>query len=289
MLLKNFFDNEYRPNRLLGKSPETIRHYNISIRAFGRTLESAPKLTDLTDRNLSKHMQARLDNGKSPGTANKDRCQLSAIWRYACKTGRLQKWPTVPELIEPKRTPQAWLASEFNSLLDATDRREGYFDSVPRSLWWRTILMVCLDTGERINAVRQMEWNWLSSDWLNVPAEARKGRRKDKAYRLSNTTLGHLTAIRFVSSAKPFPWPYCDSYLWTLYGKLLESAGLPSGRKDKFHKIRRTTGSVAYAAGLDPQEVLDHQYRRTTQGYLDPRFTRVQQVSDTTNDFLTLP
>src|SRR5690606_35827652 len=76
-----------------------------------------------------------------------------------------------------------------------------------------------------------------------------------------------------------FHWPYCSTYLWNRYSKIVERAGLPTGRKCGLHRLRKTAASVAWQAGLDPQELLDHKDRRTTQRYLDPRFTRDQQPS----------
>lgn len=289
MNIQTFFDNFYKPQRLLGKSPNTVRLYNFSIRSFGKTVATVPKLRHLTDANLITHMQRVIDDGRSPATANKDRDQLLTIWRHAHRLGKVRKYPNCPRLNEPQRTPQAWLPEEFDRLLETIEAEEGFFGPVPRSLWWRTLALVCLDTGERISALRHAKWDWFSGEWFTVPAEARKGGRRDRTYRLSPVTLGHLEAVRLVSQKTPFPWPYCDMYLWTLFGKLLEKAGLPNTRRDKFHKIRRTTGSVAHAAGMDAQEVLDHQSRKTTQRYLDPRFHRAQQACDVLADYLSHP
>lgn len=289
MKLQLFFDTLYRPQRLLGKSPNTTRLYNLSIRSFGKTVGTDPTMDHLTDENIVKHMQRVVDLGRSPATANKDRDQVLTLWRHAHRLGLVSNWPNPPRMIEPERTPKAWLPEEFAKLMETIDSLEGYFVRVPQSLWWRTIVMVCLDTGERITAIRQAKWDWISGEWFLVPAEARKGSRRDRSYRLRDETLGHLMAIRMVSPKKPFHLPYCDMYLWTLFGKILEKAGLPNTRRDKFHKIRRTTGSVAHAAGLDAQEVLDHQYRRTTKRYLDPRFTRDRQACDVLADYLANP
>lgn len=286
MLLTDFFESTYRTERLLGKSENTNRLYRISIRNFAKTLGKQPNLDDLTVAKVCRHMQRMLDDGKAAATANKDRAQLVTIWRYAFQKTLVAEFPNVPQLTEPERTPVAWLPEEFSRLIDTIDQLDGMLVHVPRSLWWRTILLVCLDTGERIGAIRIAKWEWIYGEWLNVPAEARKGKRRDRAYRLNSETIGHLQAIRLASPSRPFPWPYCEDYLWTKYNEILKAAGLPHGRRDKFHKIRRTTASVSNAAGMDAQEVLDHAYRRTTQRYLDPRFTRDKQACDVIGAFL---
>lgn len=289
MQLQRFFEDHYKPQRLLGKSPRTSTLYKLSIDSFGKTVATVPTLSHLTDANLVKHMQRVVDAGRSPATANKDRDQLMTMWRHAHRLNMVDRYPNVPRLKEPERTPRAWMAEEFAMLMKAIESEEGHFCDVPRSLWWKTIVLVCLDTGERITAIRQARWDWFSGEWFNVPAEARKGSRRDRQYRLRDETLGHLLAVHLISPKSPFPWPYCEMYLWTLFGQLLKKAGLPSTRRDKFHKIRRTTGSVAHAAGLDAQEVLDHQYRRTTQRYIDPRFTRSRQACDVLSEYLNQP
>ncbi|WP_417459183.1 tyrosine-type recombinase/integrase [Kordiimonas sp.] len=286
MKIIDFFSDYYRPQRLLGKSSETTRLYRLSIRSFGKTLGTVARLPHLTDVNVTRHMQTVLDAGRSKATANKDRSQLLTLWRHASRLGMVDSWPNVPQLVEPERTPEAWLPEEFDRLLKAVDSQQGKIGEVPRSLWWRAIILLCLDTGERITAVRTAKWDWFYGEWVKVPAESRKGKHRDRLYRLNAETTAELENMRGYSRKDVFPWPYCDGYLWTLFGKLLKEANLPSGRRDKFHKIRRTTGSVAHAAGLDAQEVLDHQYRRTTQRYIDPRFTRTQQACDVIGGFL---
>lgn len=289
MKLIDFLETVYKPTRLLGKSKDTSRLYRISIRNFGRTIGKVPELSDLTDTNLILHMQAMLDAGRTPATANKDRSQLLTLWRHAHRLGMVQDYPNVPQLVEPQRTPEAWLPEQIAKLLEVADDQDGHFGPVPRSLWWRSLILTALDTGERIGALRVAQWSWISGDWLNVPAEARKGRRRDRAYRLGTDTIGHLQAIRLVSPRHIWPWQYSEGYLWRLFGELLESAELPSGRRDKFHKLRRTTASVVNQAGLSAQEALDHSHRRVTQRYLDPRFNRSDQPCDVLATFLEMP
>jgi integrase len=291
MLLTKFFSDHYRPRRLLGKSENTTRLYLISIRSFGKTLERPASIADLSDVNLIRHMQRVIDAGRSPATANKDRAQLITLWRLAYQLKLHDTWPAVPILTEPERTPTAWLSQELQSLLDVVDKQVGDFCGVPRSIWWRAMLLLCLDTGERIGALSIAQWSWVNGEWITVTAEARKGKKRDKTFKLSPDTLAALQALRDSGSygVKMFPWPYCKMYLWTLYKRLLVEAKLPSGRRDKFHKLRRTTASTVHAAGLDAQDALDHEYRRTTKRYLDPRFQRDRQPCDVLTEYLKNP
>lgn len=291
MLLIDFFETHYKKRRLFGKSKETVRLYRISINSFGKTLGRRPTLADLTNDNVMEHMQRVIDNGRSPATANKDRSQLLTLWRFACQLKMVADWPDVPELKEPERTPEAWLDHEARKIFEVISKEKGHFDSVPRSLWWRTLLLIFIDTGERVGAVSETEWQWMKGEYINFPAEARKGKRRDRMYKLSPGTLESIDELRIVSRdrVKMFPFPYSEGYLWTLYKKLIEKAGLPHGRRDAFHKWRRVHASVVYAAGMDPQEALDHNQRRTTLRYLDPRFLREKAPCDALAEYLKNP
>lgn len=290
MLLSSFFESVYKIRRLRGKSPETSRLYRISIRNLEKTLRRQATIADLTNDNVSMHMQAQLDKGRSKATANKDRQQLLAIWRYATQQGYHDTWPDVPAEVEPQRVPQAWLAEDLAKLFAAVDRIRTNVGLVPGRLWWRGVLMTCLDTGERIGAVRQLKWAWVENDWVLFPAEVRKGGKRDRRYLISPHTVNVLAAIReHTPSREVFPWPYSHGYVWTKFAEILKDAGLPEGRRDKFHRLRRTTASVVHQAGQDATEALDHAQRRTTQRYLDPRFARDDQPAKLLADFLRHP
>lgn len=293
MKLREFFEKTYRIKKLHGKSINSVRLYNVCISNFTKSLGYAPSLSDLNDDAVMRHMQFMLDNGRQKATANRDRCCLVALWRYAFQLKLVDNWPDVPKEREPTRIPVAWTREDIAKLLDAAWRLNGDMKdtTIPNRLWWKTLLMVLLDSGERVGAVRECRWDWLQGGQLLIPAEYRKGGKRDKWFLLSPETAELLNEIRRVSSDRIniFPWPYCSVYLWQRYKKLLEFADLPTGRKCGFHRCRKTHASVAFAAGLDPQELLDHADRRTTQRYLDPRFQRTTQASAILAEWLRNP
>jgi integrase len=290
MQLKQFFADYYAPNRLLGKSQNTFRLYRICFGHLARTFGREPELTDLTDEIIKKHLQKLLNEGRSKATVNKERCSIVALWRYACQKGLIAQWPDIPKQKEPERTPIAWLRDDVAKLIDACQTTQGMVGKCPASLFWTALVRVCLDTGERIGALMQSEWSWLDNGSLNIRGEVRKGGKRDKWFELSpesNDLLIKMQAYR--QSSFIFHWPYCYSYVWNRYAKILERAGLPTGRKCGWHRIRKTSASVAYQAGFDPQELLDHTDRRTTQRYLDPRFSRETQPAKIIADWLRNP
>ena len=294
--LLDFYECDFRPRRHHGKSSHTARLYRLSIKSFGITLATRPTVEDLTDDNVRRHMMRLVDDGRSPATANKDRAHLLALWRFANRSGLIPTWPTVQEYHEPERVPIAWLPGELESLYKAIERQRGEFCGVPRRLWWRCIVDICLDTGERIGAIRMSGRSCVRGDWLLVDASKRKGRTRDKMSQLRSETVQRIASVwqlhrcnhsQCVDSI--LPWPYSRNYIYPLFGALLKDAGLPDSRRDKFHKLRRTTGSVIWAMGGNPQQVLDHSDSRTTRGYLDPRFDPNKQASQLLSEYLADP
>lgn len=290
MKVSTFFDNYYAPNRLLGKSQNTFRLYRICFRHLARTLGREAFLSDLEDEIIKKHLQKLLDEGRAKATVNKERCSIVALWRYACQRGLIEKWPDIPKQKEPERTPIAWMRDDIKRLLAECERTQGMVGTCPAGLFWTTLVRICLDSGERIGALMQSEWSWLDNGSINIRGEVRKGGKRDKWFQLSDETNDLLMKMRnYRQSQFIFHWPYSHTYIWNRYAKILERAGLPTGRKCGWHRIRKTSASVAYQAGLDPQELLDHTDRRTTQRYLDPRFTRATQASSILADWLRNP
>lgn len=295
MYLATFFAEQYKPRKLHGKSVGTDRLYRVCFANLSRTLGREPLLTDLNNAVLLKHMQRLLDLGRTKATANRERCCMVAIWRFAAQRKLLDEWPEIQKLKEPIRVPKAWLREELQALLDAAarmDREPLRGTTIPMWLWWSTLLRVLLDTGERIGAIRETKWEWINGSCIVVPAEVRKGGKRDKFFTLSPETQSLLKQIREISDDRKtvFPWHYSDTYLWNRYRKLLESAGLPTGRNCAMHRLRKTVASVAHQAGADAQQMMDHSSPKITrEHYIDPRYSRASQTSQIVADWLRNP
>lgn len=285
MELKKFFDSVYAPYRLRGKSQETFRLYNLTITQFSRTLGRPACLDDLTDENTLLHLHRRRE--VAPATRNKERAQLFALWRFASQRGHHSGWPNIPEEDEPERTPLAWTQNDIHILLDGATNMTGNVGNTPRNVWWPAMIRLALDTGERIGALRESRWHWIDDGRIRFPAEYRKGKKRDKPYRLGPATVQALEKVKqYSTSDLVFEWPYTYTYLWTCWRSLLQKCDLPTGRDSGLHRIRKTVASAAWAAGLDAQDLLDHNDKRTTQRYLDPRYERKLQAADLMQEFL---
>ena len=278
--LRHFFFKHYKPKRLLGKSANTTRLYEVGFRKLSRFLGRPALLSDLNDDTVSSYLAAEADYN-SMSTVAKEFCQLMAIWRFAVRRQFLTTWP---ELVKPEPShaiPDAWTREELASLFKAIAALGGDYNGIPESLWWEGLVRTILDTGERIGALLQTKWDDLQGEWLTVPATSRKGKLSGKVFKLSERTQEVLQRMR-PESKEPliFPWFAVYTSLWDKFGKILDDAGLPSGRRSKFHKIRRTVATYYEAAGGNATVLLGHSSRKITEAYIDQRFVKTPQPCD---------
>jgi integrase len=279
----------YRAKRLRFKSPNTIRLYAHTLRSFAKTLGHVPTIDDLTSDQVENHMSTILARGGSPASANKDRSQLLSLWRFAATHRIVDRWPDVQMANEPEAVPFGWLPEDLEHLLSAAETERGFLGQVPARLWWSALFRVLLATGERIGAIVHLQKHHLQGDWLLVPAEHRKGKRRDRLYPLGPETADSVRELIKANRADDliFPFPYSSTYLYKKLTAVLKRAGLPSDRRSKFHRMRRTVASAVAQAGGDPTRALDHASPKTTKKYLDPRIVGSVPVSDILAAYLT--
>lgn len=236
------FAAEVYPTLKPGLSPRTIGEYCSTAALLISWLARPLAVSELTEDIIRAFLLWRFQQGKSAPTVNKDRRQLLALWEAAHEFGyherppsrrRIRRWP------EPKRIPTAWTVEELEQILTAAA------SSKPVQNWdaahWRALVLTIYDTSHRIDCLLQVRWSQLlPGGFLHVLAEQIKRRRTDAIHKLHAQTLEHLAALPRTSE-RIWPWPISRRYIFEYYGRLLTAAGLPATKRDKFHRIRRTS------------------------------------------------
>jgi integrase len=271
MLLGDFFQNIYRPLRLLNRSKRTDQLFRYSIRLFGETLGRPATLDDLTDIAVSRHLQRLLEQNRKPAGVNKERRQLVALWNLAAKKRLVDQFPVLPTVREPEQLPKAWTVEEMWRLRMACNMQPGVYHGVPARLWWVALHCVLFATGERIAAVMQLRWRDISGDVVVFPAESRKGSKRASVATLTPAALAALDEIRQPKRELVFPWPFGGNYIYVVYRAILLRAELETDSRSKFHRMRRSHATHLKAAGGDPTASLGHSSPVTTARYIDPR------------------
>lgn len=261
------------------RAEHTRVQYRIALRNLERFIGHTAYASDLSDDNVVGLMVDLGDRGLAPKTINERRGRIHTLWSWMARRGYVDQWPTTPRITEPIRVPRAWTNEELTVLIDACRIFPGWVGEIHANDWWTSLHLACWDTGERIGAILQVPWSCadLAGGWLSVPAELRKGKRKDRLYKIGIDTVDAMRIIEVAPRKLIWPWPYCISYLWPKYRKLLKFAGLPTDRLCMFHRMRRSVASHMEAAGGNATEFLGHSNRKVTEAYLDPRI--VPQVN----------
>lgn len=279
MKLNEFFESHYQPLKLRDGSIETVRLYGCTIRAFGKWLASAagdekgyiePTLDHLDDMTVSRFLAKRAST-RSKFTSEKERGQLLALWRLACDRGIKAIRPCVPPTNLPERVPRAWTVEELQRIVSAARKMKGYVGDVPANVFWPALILTCYQSAERIGAVMAVRKSDYSRPFIHMRAEVRKARKRDKVYRFTDPVCDLLDQLMRTRGEKLFEWKGPFTYLWGRFGAVIQAAGLPCGRRDKFHKLRRSAATHFAARGHDATAMLDHSSPRITkQYYLDP-------------------
>lgn len=280
--LLNFFRETFAPLFLRGRSERTRQLYLTTLRNFEKHLGRPPALGEFTDDSVSRYLSWFRGLPRSPASTNKERNNLLAMWRFAARKRYVDRWPDVRAETEPERIPRAWTADELKRLLHSCSGESGLVSGVVAPEWWTALHLVAWDSGERISALLGLKWSDvdLTDGWLHVPAEIRKGKRKDRVFRLSPDTIAALRRITKPKRPLVFPWVLDRSYIWKRYEPILDRAGLPTDRLSKFHRMRRSVASHFEAAGGNATELLGHSRRQVTVTYLDPRIVGEKQAAD---------
>jgi integrase len=192
---------------------------------------------------------------------------------------------------EIEHVPLGWLPEECGDLLKAARTEAGVIGTVKAGLWWECLLLVLLESGERIGAIRGLKKSALQNNWIMVAAHLRKGNKRDKLYLMQPETVELLRKLVKANTNDDmlFPWDRTETYIYRRYKAILHRAGLPDDRRSCFHRCRRTTASAVARGGGNPTEALDHASPRTTKRYLDPRIVGGVKPSDIIRDYLRNP
>lgn len=281
-LLSDVLEKRYFMLNTKIRDEHTRQQYRFALANFAEAVGHAPQLADLCDDNVAIMMRQLLDRQLAPRTINGRRDRIHALWTWLAKRGYIAEWPTTPPVDEPLRTPRAWTEKQIHALFNAASLERGTKKGIPKWQWWTLLLSLLWDSGERVTAIMGAKWEHLDMEgrWLHLPAELRKGRKRDMIYKLSPETVAQLRMMQRRSPEYLLPPIYNRGYLWQAYERLLKEAGLPVNRGSKFHRIRKSVASHFEAAGGDAQKLLGHSTRAITDAYLDPSICVPPQAVD---------
>jgi len=272
--LLSFLRSVYVPSRL-ELSDNHVRQMEITVRAFGQWLGRDATIADLSE-DTARGFLAAYRRDHAAATTNSKRCQLLAIWQCAFDEELLERPPRRSKVRraspEPK-TPEAWTPSDVAAIIASASQETRPIDGIPAAEWWRALLMVLYDTGERRGAALALEPTDLDIETGDVVFRRTKSRR-ERWCRLASDTLAACRRIYDPTRSLVWPWPWSREYLDKTLRRILTRAGVRWGpcRGGSLHKFRRTSGTLVEQAGGDGAKHLGNSRAVFDRHYRDPRF-----------------
>ena len=285
-LVRKFYQDAYRPLRLVSASPRTDEAYLDTLSAWDRWPSRVP-LKRIDDLVFAKWL-GWLAERSSRSTTNKHRAHLLCILRLAVKRKKLKALPDVPPLKTSPKLPEAWTVDEVERIISVARQVPGRINGLPARNWWASLLLTIYDTGSRIGAILAVEPRNLSlpeRSLVLLGSTTKSGR--PQYCRLSDQTVAAVAAIYDPSRKYVWPWPHIRATLYRRAKKLFKAAGVPHGKDNGglFHRMRRTSATLVAAHGGNPQTHLGHSDARVTyKHYVDPAAVGGGQL-----DFLPRP
>lgn len=214
-----------------------------------------------------------VSKGRSPSTVRAKLGIYRALWMFCCDECGHREGPPRGKRINPpipKRKPEAWTPEEFARIL-------AHCNAAPElTRWkadnWRDLLLTLWYTGARINGLLACKVSDLEGNWLRLPAD------DDKTLQEHRKELPPDLAQRLLAAPRMhdwlFDWPMSLLTLREHYKEILKAAGLPYGRRELLHKVRRSSATaVAAQSGIEAaSRHLGHtSIGMTVANYIDPR------------------
>jgi integrase len=288
--VRDVYHTGMKPERQLGKSPQTYRSYEDTLNLLKECFTQDPSIDTLDDQRVSQFLGWLINVKKrSPATANKHLRQLRAIVNYAVKKGLLQESLDLRRLDEDDEDPLCWDIEQVSAILSNAIRIAGEINGVPASLFWECLILLLLDCGPRINAFMALRLTDVNLDRRLIiirprsfrgTVEVRQKQRKGQTLPFHQQTADRLRLLIELDPTREmlFPWPFDLnvrqlSTLRSHYRKIVKAAGLSVDRKSMFHRLRRTTGTYVALGASDDEAAqhLGHSHKRILiKSYKDP-------------------
>jgi integrase len=282
-----FFNNVYVPKKGAEFSPDSATSYRSGIRRLNDFCCCNVSLDALSDDLIEDFVAWLASRGYPPATRKRICGEILAVWRFAWRKKFVETQPRDIDRIRlPKTVPDAWSVAQVGKLLSVAAETEGHVSGFRASIYWPALLLLIYDTGFRIRAVMKLKTSDLDLEagWVKAHWDTQK-QKADQVLPLFKDTV---ELLRQMAAEQPgremvFPFPFKTSACLTdRLRLLLQRAGLPHGKRDLFHKLRRTNGTyVADVAGEEAaMRQLGHSHVNVTRSYIDPRKLTTPRIVD---------
>ena len=283
MTVRELLVSRYAPLHQL--TPRSVVIYQGTIDCWARFLGREPLVSDFDDLEVARFLQSRVGHKKRGGktisanTIAKDKAQISALWTFAAKKRLVDQFPSLPRTRLVHHTPKAATVDGLQAMMTAASTgRKKMYGTTPVPWFWRTLIRVAFETGERRGALVALRWSEVDLDGRQITflAETRKGRSRDIVRAISPSLADELGQHRGAPGDLVWRYPGKPHSLYAAWDLIRKRAGV---HVRGLHSIRKSSASYLAAAGGNASEHLGHSNPRTTAVYLDPSIVRPRETA----------
>jgi len=265
--LSDFLRSVYVPSRL-EISDGAVEQIEAAIAVAERWAGRPLRVDDLTE-DMLRGFLSDYRASRAAATVNSKRRHLLSLWQCAWEEGLLPSPPKRRKIrtarAEP-RIPEAWTAEEIGRILESASQE-------PQAAWWRSLILVAYDTGERIGAILATTPGDIDPDRGYIVFRRTKN-GQPRWCPLAQDTLAECRRLLGAPRERLWHWPYRREALYRRFRRICERAGVPVGwgQGSLFQRLRRSTASLIAAAGGNPSAHIGNTEAVCRRHYLDPRF-----------------
>ena len=254
--LRALMEDQYFPQAVAIRSMKTRAHYQRAVSRLQEFVRRDPVVTDLNEETIRGYMTwLSVDLGMDPTTVNGHRKNLLALARWLVGEHQLERMPRVRKLETVDRPPDAWSDTELERLIVAALTMPGSLGGASARDWGRAALALELQTAMRCEELMAIQRDWLTEDGrINVPSSARKGKRRGAVYRLDQWAVHAVFALApyWSGPAARLLLDVDRATVYRWFDAVLDRAQLPGGRRNKWHKLRRTVATLVAVGNGNP-------------------------------------
>lgn len=258
------FVQEFLEKHTSRKADRTQDTYKLCLDTFTETAKPK-RLSDIGLGMLEDYANARIAEGSSGPTVNKEIRHLRAALRWALRREYVNKLPDFSAVFVrvDQKQPITIPEEDFLAMLKALQDPELVLQKRPRD-WWRVFLYVAYYLGLRRSEILGLAWDRVSFDTLEVHVSALTSKgRKDRVIPMAPELAQVLREWRASqgndkSREEVLPWPY-DTYrqLYLDWHAIQKAAGIPEDQHYVPKNCRSSCASGLIAAGVPTVVVKD--------------------------------
>jgi integrase len=257
--LRDFFEEVFLPAHADDLPRNAAVYLRSPIKDFTRFAGEEIPIEAIDEPLLRRYLGDTCRRGLTPRTANRRRSDVLRVLRYAVEIGAVASLPAVSPLAarKPTRPPVAFTPAEFQSLIEAAGRRNGFVGEASAGDFWPAFFLLAANTGVRLNGLVDVATDNLDEAAGRITIDWQTSRKSHRrVFPLWPATL--LAIEQLAPRRRGLPrvlgdWAWKRAAVPESARSIVQAAGLGYPGRDLFRMLRATyaTWQLAEHGSMD--------------------------------------